>query len=205
MKSIPKHPWEMSLREWKDVDRGGFPKHVKARGGNILLYHRTGNAEALSIAKRGFDPSKSKSPPRGAMWAAREPEGYSDSGALVVFQVDPDDPLVELVAGNQAIVGREIEPKDILHVDPYYVTPHGKRLHQMRKPSRYQDRYWQWFQDHPEDREDVWKLRSAKSMREVTEGMIHLVVNGSDPSEVVETTITSKQMEGKSWRTSSGK
>jgi len=162
MSNYPSQPWELSLEEWMDVGSDGFPHQVKADPGNRLLYHRTGNWEAKQIAVKGFDRSLIKSPPAGSIWATRNPDAYARDGAIVVFQVPENDPQVEMVAGDQAIVHREVAFDDILWVDPE-VPVAGLRMHRMRE-GRYIEKWFNWLQEHAEEIGSVWDYGSVKNI-----------------------------------------
>jgi hypothetical protein len=118
----------------------------RARGGHRLLYHVTSNRNAASIVRRGL---KAKG---GEIWASKKPDGFygkGEPGAVVVFQVPKDDPLVR-GAGVSMVVHRDVGFEDIVMVDPY-IEETGKRLSELRD-GRYAEKYWDKYFDGAEKR-----------------------------------------------------
>jgi hypothetical protein len=121
-------PYRMSKAEFVN------PPRLRPRAGFRLLYHATRNTNLASIGQHGLLQRHAISPPAGAIWAATDPDGYSQRLPLVVFQVPKDDLYVEYVTAGrkQAVIHRDIEPKDILALDPH-IDGTGNRLSFMRE------------------------------------------------------------------------
>ena len=138
MATVP-DPYRMTREEFLN------PPEIKARPGYRVLFHATDNEALESIARAGLQTRYSKSPPKGSIWAAVDPDNYSRTKAVVAFQVPKDDPLIEYVTGGgqQAIIFRDIEPRDILALDPviHEGVAGGQRLSQLRG-SKYAGIYW---------------------------------------------------------------
>ncbi|MFA5999556.1 MAG: hypothetical protein WC783_01045 [Candidatus Paceibacterota bacterium] len=142
---IPQHPWEMSKEEFIN------PPIIKADTGYRLLYHVTrGKGSAENIIQNGLLTSKATGweGPRGAIWATSDPNSYSTNRTQIIFQVPVEDPNIEYVTGGnaQALIWRDIEPKDILYVDKVYATNFAsdERLSWFRS-SNYAEIYYELF------------------------------------------------------------
>lgn len=158
-------------------------KPPRAKPGYRLLYHGTGFADVDKIRRGGLLTKYSKSPPRGTIWATtgRDVSGLH-GGAIVTFQVPKDDPAIEYVTtgGAQAIIARDISPKDILEIDPYLQTQVGSMYLSEFRSGRYADVYWDHFSEEgssilAELREDVHPQSNALAQGEkVTGGVLKI-------------------------------
>ena len=114
VENAQKQPWEMARAE--------FVKPVvlpQAKSGHIIVYHRLSDESHLeNVLKEGLLSSRKRvggEGPRGALWAASTPTGYSSSGTVVGVEL----PIANAVqAGtDQFIINRDVLPNEIVYVD----------------------------------------------------------------------------------------
>ena len=89
--------------------------------GEVILYHRLRSPDQLpSVLEHGLDigrKGKMSEGPRGVMWYATEPTGYSDSGTVVGVRVPKSDVDMRNYGSGQAAMGRSARPDEIVYVD----------------------------------------------------------------------------------------
>lgn len=147
-------PYKMTKAEFLR----GTPE-PKPRPGYQLLYHTTSPrlAVAEGIAQHGLLTKHSKSPPKGWIWASTKPDDFygNDTGTLIIFQVPKrgseadQDPynFVEWDVGSSVTIGRDIDPKDIVAIDPIIKTDgFGRERLSFFRDRQYAETYWdEWF------------------------------------------------------------
>jgi len=133
------------------------PKIVPASGYH-LLYHavtrppieerlRKIAVEGLRLkAVNEYNPTPGNDT-GGALWATTEADGYSFNAPIVIFQVPENDPAIDYVTGGgkQAIIMRDIEPKDILWID--LVAPVSGQSGLMMRNNKYAEQWYEFLQE----------------------------------------------------------
>jgi hypothetical protein len=125
---LDKPPWEMTLEEF-------YKPYAAPKGGYRTLYHATNPDYLQSIVTQGLRTTAATGyeAPKGALWAAFEPTGYSNEGALVEFQVPENDGRVEQVNKFHCMIYRDILPDEITNVYSSWTIP----FFSSRNPSKW--------------------------------------------------------------------
>lgn len=136
-----KSPYKMSKQEFLDY------KEPSPRSGYRLLYHETSNENLYKIAENGLQLSKSRAEETmdipNTIWATTDKKGWYGRHPLVVFQVPKNEgePTIEY-ASSTVMVHRDIDPKDIITIDPVFSTDLGKERLSFFRSNEYAPIYW---------------------------------------------------------------